>query len=64
VIEKLVPNATILQDVLPAGYFLHYRDLDKHPDKCPPAASLVIYAGGRNPKNWGPRWALEEWVAS
>lgn len=63
VIEKLVPNATILQRALPSGYFLHYREFGLHPHRAPETASLVIYAGKRNPENYGPQWAYQAWVA-
>lgn len=60
VFGKLVPNAAFLQSLLPNGYFLHYRDLTQTQPK---EAALVIYAGKRNPINYGPPWALKAWLA-
>lgn len=60
-IEAFWPNATLLQDALPAGFFLGYRELDRHPSAPPPEAALVIYAGGRTPETTGPAWARGAW---
>lgn len=55
-------DVTYLQDVVPPGFFLGYRDLKNHPEYKPDNCSLVIYAGGRNPNNYGPEWCKEAWV--
>lgn len=61
VIEQLAPAATLLQDVLPTGFFLGYRDLDYHkPDHC----SVVCFAGSSKPNNCNKEWIGREWVLS
>jgi len=61
VIEKLIPKATILQMVLPPGFFLHWRQFGEHPSKPPEGCAVAVYAGGRNPKTIGPAWARTAW---
>lgn len=59
-IERLAPSATLLQDVLPPGFFLGYRDLaEARPDGC----SLVIFAGNAKPHNCDEKWIREAWEA-
>lgn len=61
-IEELAPRASLLQEQLPPGYFIGYRDLPKH--KAPPkGASLVIFAGQHKPHNTNCAWAAEAWAA-
>lgn len=60
VIERLHPTATILQDVLPPGFFLGYRDLQTaRPEGC----SLVIFAGSAKPHNCDEEWIKDAWTA-
>lgn len=59
VIENLHPFATILQDVLPDGYFLGYRNLThERPDGC----ALVIFAGQSKPHNCDEEWIKAAWT--
>lgn len=59
-IEALAPSATILQDVLPPGFFLGYRDLGAaKPEGC----SLVIFAGKSKPHNCDEKWIKDAWIA-
>jgi len=61
-IEKLYPNAVLLQNVLPPNFMVGYRDLKRHtkqPEKC----SIVIYAGGRSPDKLGPAWIKKIWAS-
>lgn len=58
-IEELIPNATLLQDVLPHGYFLGYRDLKAEK---PPGCSVVVFAGNSKPHNCTEKWIKDEWV--
>ncbi len=60
-IEFLVPGGEFLQDDLPAGFFLHYRDLKTHWAHPPPAASVVVFGGSHNPENYGPPWSRAAW---
>lgn len=58
-IEAIYPNATYLQDVTPAGYFLGYRDLtDRKPDGC----AVVVFAGSHKPDNCPHQWIKDAWV--
>ena len=57
-IEAVYPNATYLQDVLPPGYMIGYRDF---PDKKPDNVSLLIFAGSRKPHTCNIDWIREEW---
>jgi hypothetical protein len=59
IIEKLVPGATLLQDALPDGFFLGYRDLTSLK---PPGCSLVIFAGSHKPHNCNEQWIAGEWT--
>lgn len=58
VIERLHPRATILQDVLPAGYFVGRRDFS---ERVPPEAALMIFAGKHKPHNSPHDWTREHW---
>lgn len=57
-IEHLYPNATLLQDVLPAGFFIGYRDLEE----TAPQAAVVVFAGNHKPDNSPLPWVREAWV--
>ncbi|MEN6306098.1 MAG: hypothetical protein ABFD96_25455 [Armatimonadia bacterium] len=60
IIERLLPAATILQEVLPPGYFLGYRDLGAaKPGPC----ALVIFAGNSKPHNCNEDWIRTAWAA-
>jgi hypothetical protein len=60
VIERLAPQATILQEVMPSGFFHGYRNLT---DERPKAASVVVFAGSHKPHNTDVQWVKEEWTA-
>lgn len=56
--ELLIPAATILQDVLPPGFFLGYRDItEQKPEHC----GLVIFAGKSKPHNCTTEWIVDAW---
>lgn len=57
-IEALHPGATLLQDVLPAGYFVGRREMTAHR---PAGASLLIFAGQEKPHNTRHAWIRNEW---
>jgi hypothetical protein len=58
VIEECVPDAAILQRLMPPGFFLGYRHLTS---VRPASASLVIFAGSHKPHNCGVAWVREQW---
>lgn len=58
VIERIKPNATFLQPVLPFGYFLGYRDLT--PTK-PEGCAVVVFAGNSKPHNCEHQWIKDAW---
>lgn len=58
VIERLSPNADLLQDVLPTGYFVGRREFD---DEVPEGASIMIFAGKTKPHNTNHPWIKEHW---
>lgn len=61
VIEKLMPEATLLQDILPGGYFLARRDFSRYKDRPPERASVVVFAGNTKPHNTNIQWIKEAW---
>lgn len=60
IVERLVPSATLLQDHLPEGFFLHYRDLNRH-TAANPGASVVVFAGRHTPVNCSIKWVKDAW---
>ena len=58
VIEALVPDAELLQDHLPRGFFLHYKDLT---DAQPDAARVVVFGGRNKPHNTKTAWVQRLW---
>lgn len=58
VIELLYPNATLLQDVLPQGYMISYRDLKPGG---PGRASIVNFGGQNKPHTSKVKWVAEAW---
>lgn len=60
-IERIRPDATLLQDVLPSGFFLGYRDLPNHADEPPAGCSVVVFAGKQKPDNCDVAWARDAW---
>lgn len=60
-LQHIYPDATILQEVLPQGFFLGYRNLTKFkPDEC----SVVVFAGANKPHNCNEQWIEKEWALS
>jgi hypothetical protein len=58
VIERMSPGATLLQDVMPSGYFVGRREFDV---VRPEGAALMIFAGKVKPHNCEIQWIKEEW---
>lgn len=59
VIEWLHPTATLLQEVLPPGFFVGYRELSNvKPDGC----SVLVFAGSRKPHECEVEWVKEAWT--
>lgn len=57
-IEELIPEAELLQGLLPKDYFVHYRKLtDVKPEGC----ALVIFGGSSKPSNCTVPWARDAW---
>lgn len=60
-LQHIYPAATILQDVLPQGFFLGYRHLTEFkPEEC----SVVVFAGASKPHNCNEKWIEQEWALS
>jgi len=57
-IERIWPDADILQDMLPSGYMMGYRDF---PAQKPDSLSLAIFAGSHKPHNTPHKWLKEAW---
>jgi hypothetical protein len=57
-IERLYPNAVLLQYVLPDGYLVGRRDFT---DTRPEGAAIMIFAGNHKPHNTPHRWLKEAW---
>lgn len=60
-IERLLPNATLLQNVLPKGFFLGRRDFDNYPSGPPDNASVLVFAGSTKPSNVKQKWIRDAW---
>ena len=57
-IERVVPDATLLQDVMPDNYLVWYRTLTSHR----PAGCAVVNFGGNNkPHNTEHQWVKDCW---
>jgi len=57
-IELLVPDAAILQDYLPDGYFVHYKAI---PPARPDTAAVVVFGGKARPHDCAVPWVREAW---
>lgn len=57
-IERLHPGAPLLQDILPAGFFVGRREFN---EKVPEGASLMIFAGPEKPHTSRHSWVREHW---
>jgi len=60
-IERLVPDARILQEQVPEGFFLHYRNFPERTQP-PPSARLAIFGGNATPANCQLSWARKAWT--
>lgn len=59
IIENLTAgHAIFLQDVLPEGYFLHYKDFTTEPD---PRAHVLVFAGKTKPVDCKIPWIRQHW---
>lgn len=61
VIEQLHDDAALLQDELPKGFFVGYRELPMHKEVKPPEAHLIIFAGNHKPDNCQLKWIRRLW---
>jgi hypothetical protein len=59
VIEWLHPAATTLQDAMPRGFFLGYRDITS---ERPAGCAVVVFAGNSKPHNCDEQWIKNEWT--
>lgn len=59
IIEQLAPGATLLQDALPEGYFVGYRDLLSFSNAPPRDAAIIVFAGKTKPTDSPLRWVHE-----
>lgn len=55
--EQIVPDAPILQDLLPDGFFLNKRDFANGPE----GASVLIFGGAHRPHNSPHQWVRSLW---
>jgi hypothetical protein len=60
-IEALLPGVDRLQELLPSGFFMNYRELPAHPAGPRPDASLLIFGGANKPHTARERWVLDAW---
>ena len=62
-VERIVPRSevTLLQEVLPDGFFLYKKDLPRYADGPPPAAGLVIFGGRSKPETCDVPWVQSAW---
>jgi hypothetical protein len=51
----------LLQREFPAGYFLGYRDLERHRHEQPAEAAVICFGGRSKPHNCGVLWARRAW---
>jgi len=58
-IERLYPNADLLQSLLPPGYFLNYRNLS---ESIPPEAAIINFGGRSRPHNCNLAWVQKAWA--
>lgn len=61
IIERLVPDASILQRELPPNFFIGYREFS---DVVPDESSVAIFAGSHKPDNSRFDWVNDYWKAS
>ena len=57
-IERIVPDAILLQRVLPRNFFLHYR---KFTNVKPKDTAIAVFAGRHKPHNSPFKWIKDSW---
>lgn len=57
-IERIYPNASILQEAMAPGFFLGYRDIKATK---PHGVAVVVFAGNNKPGNYKQPWIQEAW---
>lgn len=60
-VEELYPSATILQGVMPRGFFLDRRGLMANRIIQPAETRVVVFGGQVRPHNCGVKWAQDAW---
>lgn len=58
-IEQIYPHATLLQDVMPEGYFVGRREFT---ERKPDGAAVMVFAGRAKPHNTPYQWLKEAWA--
>lgn len=60
VVEELLGGREVphLQDLLPEGFFVHYRHMR---EQQPEAAAIAVFGGSRKPHNNNVPWVKEHW---
>lgn len=58
VIQQLVPDAPLLQDMLPPGFIMGYRDIGAEP---PEQAAIVAFGGRSKPEGSRVGWVQAAW---
>jgi hypothetical protein len=61
VMEVLDPDAALLQQLMPPGFFLHYKALSFFQDAPPPEASIIVFGGQTKPHNCTVPWVQRAW---
>jgi hypothetical protein len=57
-IEQAYPDAALLQDELPDGYFVGRREFS---ERVPDGAAIMVFAGAVKPCNTKLKWVEENW---
>ena len=57
-IESIYPFAKVLNEDLPPGFFLGYRDIKATK---PPGAAVVVFAGNNKPEKYNQPWIRKAW---
>lgn len=60
IIEQIHPHAAILQDLLPPGFFLHYKDFPEDPLSAMDAR-VFVFAGKTKPHDCQIKWIRDKW---
>lgn len=63
-IERLLPEKIwLLQNHVPGGFFVNYRDLPDYPKVPPVGAAVVVFGGRHTPANCQINWVRRAWLA-